>query len=483
MNEHNPVTVTLLHTNDLHSDLEAAARIAAYVKDVRGSVSADRLLLVDCGDHTDRARMETEGTKGRVNRAILEATGYEAVAIGNNEGLTFTRPELNALYEDVPFPVLCANLAARPEGTQPDWLRPVAVLRKGGVRFGLVGLTAPFRLFYEPLGWRVEDPFAAARDAVERLKAQCDVVVVLSHLGLSSDERLAREVPGIDLILGSHTHHLLEQPVRVGNTYICAAGKSGRYIGHLEIDCLPGGGVTDIRGGCVRLDGRPEDPGILRIIGEAREQARQAMGRPVAKLEVPLDVRLHRESPLPVLLAIALRQATGAQIGLTNNGQLLAGLPAGTVTWETLHAICPSPINPALITIRGRQLRQALEESLLPEYYDMKFQGFGFRGVALGGLSFDGMEAVADLRQPPRYRLIDVRIGGEPLDESREYTVGTLDMFTFGVGYKALKEGQVIRYLLPEFIRDVLARALNDPLAVRSSLRPRWRYCDDTSVH
>ena len=51
-------------------------------------------------------------------------------------------------------------------------------------------------------------------------------------------------------------------------------------------------------------------------------------------------------------------------------------------------------------------------------------------------------------------------------------------MFTFGVGYKALKEGQVIRYFLPEFIRDVLARALGDPLAVRSSFQPRWRLFD-----
>jgi 2',3'-cyclic-nucleotide 2'-phosphodiesterase (5'-nucleotidase family) len=479
MNETNPVTVTLLHSNDLHSDLEAAARIAAYVKDVRRFVSGERLLLVDCGDHMDRARLETEGTKGGVNRAILEATGYEAMAVGNNEGLTFTRPDLDTLFGDVPFPVLCANLAARPEGNSPEWLRPYAVVRKSGVRFGLIGLTAPFRLFYEPLGWRVEDPFAAAREAVERLRPQCDVIVVLSHLGLSSDERLAREIPGIDLILGSHTHHLLERPVRVGNTFICAAGKSGRYIGHLEIDCQPGGGLSEVRGGCVLLDGRPQDPEIVRITAEAREQARLAMGRPVARLEVPMETRLHRESPLSVLLAIALRQATGAQIGLTNNGQLLAGLPAGTVTWETLHAICPSPINPALITICGKQLRQALEESLLPEFYDMKFQGFGFRGVALGGLSFDGMEAVADLRQPPRCQLVDVRIGGEPLDDGREYTVGTLDMFTFGVGYKALKEGRVIRYLLPEFIRDLLAKALGDPLAVRSSLRPRWRLVDD----
>lgn len=470
----NPITVTLLHTNDLHSDLEAAARIAAYVKDVRRRTPRERLLLVDCGDHADRARPETEGTNGTVNRAILEATGYEAVLPGNNEGLTFTYGELDAMYANAPFPVVCANLTLTPKAGRPAWMRPFVIIRKNGVRLGLVGLTAAFNDFYRPLGWHAADPFETARETVERVAPQCDVLVLLSHLGLAYDERLAREIPGIDLILGAHTHHLLERPLRIGRTFVCAAGKSGRHIGHLEIDWLPGHGVTAIRGGCVPLHDRQPDPDIVRLVEEARAEAKRNMSRPIAWLDMPLELQSHRESPLSVLLAVALRKRTGAEIGLTNNGQLLAGLPAGAVTRETLHAICPSPINPCLMRIRGHVLRRALEESLLPEFTDMTLHGFGFRGRVLGTLSFDGMEVVADLRRPPYERLTEIRVGGEPLDEEREYTVGTLDMFTFGAGYKGLKEGRVLHFVLPDFIRDVLAEALNDPQAVRSCLRPRW---------
>ena len=70
--------VVLLHSNDIHSRLEEAARMASYIAEARGQYGEDRVLAVDIGDHLDRMRQETEGTCGSVNIALLNAARYEA---------------------------------------------------------------------------------------------------------------------------------------------------------------------------------------------------------------------------------------------------------------------------------------------------------------------------------------------------------------------------------------------------------------------
>ncbi|WP_161793342.1 bifunctional UDP-sugar hydrolase/5'-nucleotidase [Cohnella kolymensis] len=134
------VTLTLLHTNDLHSHFEASAQIAEYVAGVRRQVPADRLMLVDCGDFLDRVRIETEGTQGAANRAMLEAIGYDAVTIGNNEGLTYTPEQLDALFDGMPIPVVCANMIRQGPVQRPDWMVPAFTMEKSGVRVGYIGL-------------------------------------------------------------------------------------------------------------------------------------------------------------------------------------------------------------------------------------------------------------------------------------------------------------------------------------------------------
>lgn len=464
--------LTLVHTNDIHSHLEEAAQIAGFVRKLRQDIPERNLLLVDCGDFLDRVRVETEGTQGKANVKLLAAMAYDAVAFGNNEGLSYTRAELDELFGDAPFPVLCANLTDVTDGSRPDWMLPAALIEKAGLKIALLGLTAPYQEFYELLGWRTEDPFRTAQEWVPKLREEADAVVLLSHLGLRQDERMASEIEGIDVILGAHTHHLFETPVRIGNTVLCAAGKFGRHLGIVHAAKKEDGGLS-IDGRCIPTEHLAPDAEIEALIGECRSEAIAALDVPIARLKEPLAAENDRESPLGTLLASAIRQATGAEIGLTNAGQLLSGLPMGLATRRDLHAICPSPINPCLIRLKGKFLRRSLEESLLPEFIGLEFQGYGFRGRQLGTLCADGLEWTVDDSRPPYEKVAGITVGGVPLDDEREYRIGTLDMFTFGIGYLSLKEGTVVRYLVPEFIRDVLADALNDEEAVKDCGRPR----------
>lgn len=469
-------TLTLIHTNDIHSHFDAASRIATFVDEVRRSVGEDNVLLLDCGDFLDRVSVETEGSGGVANVALLERFGYDAVLIGNNEGLSYTIGELDTLFSEFPIPVVCANMVQRDNGEPPTWMTPCWTTVKSGMRIGIIGLTAAFDVYYRLLGWEALEPISVARTYVSRIRQNVDVVIVLSHLGLAYDKQLAEQVDGIDLILGGHTHHLLSSPIIVGSTTIGAAGKFGQHVGRLEIKLEAGENRVRITGGCMPTDELRRDAGVDRLIADYRVEALAAMNRPVASLVGPLPLHPYEESPLATLLASAVRRVTGTEIGLVNAGQLLGGLDAGEVTELTIHELCPSPINPCAIKLSGRQLVHALEESLLPEYYELEFRGFGFRGRVLGTLCTDGLELLIDESKPAYDRIVEARVGGEPLQADRIYDVGTLDMFTFGVGYVGLKEGTDVRYLLPDYIRHTLAAALNDESMVRDCFRPRRSY-------
>lgn len=467
--------VVLLHSNDIHSRLENAARISTIIAEERRKWGGDRVLAIDCGDHMDRMRMESEGSGGRVNLDLIREAGYEAITLGNNEGLTCSVDMLDDLFgQPSAFAVVCANMMLSATGTRPEWMLPSVVIQKNGLAIGLIGATADFHEFYALLGWTTTEPLEAIRRQVEEIRTRCDVVVVMSHLGIKLDRQMAEEIEGIDLIVGGHTHHLLEEPLLIGNTTICAAGKFGDYVGRVEIGIDPVTGKPLFRAVCVPTLAYPEREEADSIIRAYKQSARHTLGRVVAHLNEPLPARPDRESPLANLLAAGLRRWTGAEIGLVNAGQLLGGLAEGDVTAGELHSLCPSPINPCRMVIAGVHLRMALEQALLEEYTGKPIKGFGFRGEVLGTLAFDGMMVIFDNNRPPMEKLVEVRVNGEILQDDRMYHVGSIDMFSFRVGYESLANGESYQFYLPEFIRDIIAFELKDEAAVRASRTHNW---------
>ncbi|MCZ8513457.1 bifunctional UDP-sugar hydrolase/5'-nucleotidase [Paenibacillus filicis] len=469
-------SLRILHSNDIHSHFERMPRIASLFNRLRDEAGAERTLTLDIGDHMDRMRPETEGTQGAANIDVLEATGYDAITLGNNEGLTFTADVLQERYgEEHGFRVVLANMYEAAAGRLPEWASPSCILTRQGVRIGLIGVTADFSDFYSLLGWHMLDPMEQVERWVKELRPEVDVLIVMSHLGLRKDEWMASHIDGIDVILGGHTHHLLEEPLRIGGALVCAAGKFGQYVGVVDLEVEPGRGVVHAEGRVLPVDGESPDPGIADIIERRAAEASRVLEREVAKLASPLPSEWDRESPLGNVLAAGLRRWVGADIGLVNAGQLLEGLPAGTVTASDLLRLCPSPINPCRMRLTGGQLLQALEESLLPEYTGKPIYGFGFRGKVLGTLCVDGLTVEYDPAGPELGKIRSVLVGDRPLELEASYKIGTIDMFTFGIGYMSISQGTEVEYYLPEFLRDVLLRELNDAQGLKDSTRMRWK--------
>ncbi|MDO7908480.1 bifunctional UDP-sugar hydrolase/5'-nucleotidase [Paenibacillus sp. JX-17] len=469
-----PETLTILHTNDIHSHFEHVPSLAAMIE-AEKTKAAGPVLVLDIGDHMDRAAVETEGTMGSANVDILNLTGYDAITIGNNEGLTFTPEELQLAYAGIQCPVVCGNFVELSTGKTPSWMSEYAIIDKNGIKIGLLGATAPFSTFYELLGWSTLNPYETLARQVREIRGQVDLIVVMSHLGLSSDQKISSSISGIDVILGAHTHHLLQDPLIAGSTVIGAAGKFGRWLGTMTLE--KAGGAASYRlvqGTCLEVVPDLLEENVTAALLTHRQQAEQALSGTIVITDRELPVNTRRESPFGNLLAQAVRHFTGAPASVVNAGQLLGPLPEGDVSKGLLHQLCPSPINTCTMLLTGRELRRTLEESLLPEFTDRAIIGFGFRGKVLGSICVDGIQIKYDENRPSYDKITEITIQGQVVQDEGSYLIGTLDMFTFKVGYEELAKGRDVSLRLPEFLGNLLEEELKRPLALEQCFEQRW---------
>lgn len=230
---------TLLHTNDLHNRLSPGQ--ADRLGMLRVSLGR-RGLLLDAGDAISAGNV-TFRPGGEPILDRMSGAGYDAMVIGNRE-FHFTRAGFEAKVQQARFPILCSNLRARDSAGLLPVLPSLRCVLEDGFRVALFGLTVPMiteaMLVRRVSAFVFGNPLHTAERLVAQLRPECDLLVCLSHLGLGKDRELAQRVGGIDLIIGGHTHALLETGERVGNTLIVQAGSHGRYLGRVQVEFKEG---------------------------------------------------------------------------------------------------------------------------------------------------------------------------------------------------------------------------------------------------
>jgi 5''-nucleotidase/2'',3''-cyclic phosphodiesterase and related esterases len=250
--------LTILHTNDTHSHVEPInkndankdqadkggyVRRASFIKQMR---AGDKdLLLFDCGDFS-------QGTpyynmfKGEVEIKLMNEMEYDAATIGNHE-FDFGLDNMARLFKMAKFPFVCANYEVK--GTVLENLvKPYIVIERKGLKIGVFGLSPKMEGLVQAEkceGIIYEDPYAVANKVAMYLKdhEHCNAVVCLSHLGWKAsannpvcDEELVAKTRNIDLILGGHSHSLIDPAVYYKNLDgkeipVTQAGKNGIYVG------------------------------------------------------------------------------------------------------------------------------------------------------------------------------------------------------------------------------------------------------------
>ncbi|WP_335870304.1 bifunctional metallophosphatase/5'-nucleotidase [Bacillus sp. 2205SS5-2] len=443
-------TIHIYHTNDLHSHLENWPKISRFLKAKKREheLAGEEVVLLDLGDFVDKWHPLTEGSKGKENISLLNEVGYNAVTIGNNEGITFSYEDLSTLYSKAKFDVLVANLYEK-NGERPAWAKPnIIVESKQGFKLGIAGISAYYEHFYDLLGWRMTPPLDELEKEIYDLK-EVDGFLLMSHLGLGDDEWIAREHPMVDVILGGHTHHLLEEGKMVNQTLLAAAGKYGYYIGHIELK------IDSVKKAILRKTAQvykteelPAEQQDDYQIDEWVERGKQLLQQEVVTIERDFTTDWFNPSSLPMLLCEAVHEWTKADCTLINSGLVLGDLKKGSVSEYDLHALLPHPINPCAITLSGAELKEVIKQSFNKDWPTLELKGLGFRGKVMGNFVFKGLTINENLNE--------MSVNGKKIQLHEEYRLGTTDMFTFGHFFPELKRAKK-QYYMPEFLRDVLA--------------------------
>lgn len=250
--------LTILHTNDLHDCLNEVH--VDRIRAMRNLVSPD-VLLFDAGDAV-RSSNITYRSDGELVLERMNRIGYDAMTVGNRE-FHFSNRGFIAKLRLARFPVLCANVyrsrrprnrPTRREGDvtsllsmQADSLPilPYTIIQQSNLRVAVLGLTVPMitpaMTVSRLSNFLFQDPLVAARQWVSTIaaKEQPDLLVALTHIGLQKDRLLAVSCPEINLIVGGHSHDLLEKGECVGSTLIVQAGSHAHYIGKVVVDTFP----------------------------------------------------------------------------------------------------------------------------------------------------------------------------------------------------------------------------------------------------
>ncbi|MDI2586496.1 bifunctional UDP-sugar hydrolase/5'-nucleotidase [Psychrobacillus sp. NEAU-3TGS] len=441
-------TIHIYHTNDLHSHLENWPMIHQFLSERHKSHGpTDSYLTLDIGDHIDRSNVFTEGTLGKGNIQLLNEAGYDYVTIGNNEGITLSHDDLNTLYEAANFEVIVSNFTDL-SGNIPSWVLPYKIhVTPTGIRIGIVAATADFGLYYEQLGWHVQQPLERLKEVCKEIERDVDVLVCLSHLGVSQDEIMTEKIPEIDLILGSHTHHFFEKGKMIGNTLQAAAGKYGAYVGHVTIDFdHETKTIISKQAMLYATDtlAKPKDLDLQLKKWEAL--GNEELSEAILQNETFLHKDWFGPSDMSRFFGNALLTFTKADCAMFPAGIFLTDLQIGPISASDLHRCLPHPINPCVITLTGAELLEIVEQSKNEKWPHLEVKGLGFRGKYLGAIIFE--QLMEDEHG-------DVFIGDERLLLEKVYTLATLDMFTFGYFFPSFKFATK-EYYMPELIRDVV---------------------------
>lgn len=238
-------TLTILHTNDVHGRwstpfVEKLRQLRALEGKPLGE--PNKALLLDAGDCLRTGNIAIP-IKSPAEWDYIRQAGYDAITIGNREFHILPKGFL-AKVQGAPCPLLCANIHPK----QPDTPLPVQPVWQGeraGIRVGVVGLTVPMvtpRMQSAKLSaYLFDPPLEVAREWATRLRQQVDLLIALTHLGITQDRLLAEACPEFDLIIGGHSHTPLECPERVGNVWIAQSKPFARGIGILHLTSTPDG--------------------------------------------------------------------------------------------------------------------------------------------------------------------------------------------------------------------------------------------------
>lgn len=458
----------IIHTNDLHSHLEHWPVLVTYI-DEQQTLAKEKneiLLTLDIGDAMDSFHPYVEATYGKIIVDLLNDAQYDIVTMGNNEGLNFSKKRIIELYERAEFDITIANLLDADTQQIPSYAEEIIYREVHGLKIAFLGLTEPYET-YKLNGYKILDPLNTLQQQLEYLREhqQPDLIVLLSHLGIVVDRYIASLYPEVNLIIGAHTHHLLPRGDWENQTFICAAGKYGHYIGSIDLFYSEHTQDWHMEAEVFSLEELSNKFNMPAIINDFQIKGRHELDkRHVAYLPFSFYYRELEGKHSFIQLALnALTQATGIPNAILNSGLFLKDLSEGLVTENDLHEALPHPMHLCIITMTGSQLLELFNQMAFQsqELQYKSISGYGFRGKVFGDIVMKGFEYNIDKKE----WLAD----GKLIQLDAVYDFVTVDHLWFLPYFPDLERYGNPRILFPDFIRHVVRNYLEQLYPIESS--------------
>jgi 2',3'-cyclic-nucleotide 2'-phosphodiesterase/3'-nucleotidase len=516
--------LVILSTTDMHGrifpidyytnkyDNVGIAKVATLIRQARKD--DPDLLLLDSGDTIQGTPLEYFHNK-RHNEPpdpmmlAMNALGYDAMTVGNHE-YNFGLKVLEKARSEAKFPWLSANTYNEgAKGALTTHYAPYIVKEIGGVRLGVLGLTTPGIPNWENApnyaGLEFHETVSEAKKwvSVLREKEKVDLVVIAMHMGIEEElstgkinpsqvpnenaaVAIARQVPGVDVILMGHTHRDVPSLV-VNGVLLTQANRWASHVGRVDV-YLEKNEDNDhwrIVAKSARTIPVTEktaiDPEVAQL-GESYDKETQAwLGHSIGESAEELTAReaRFRDTPIIDLIQRVQMEASHADVSMAASFNPEARIPKGPVTVRDIAGLYEYENTLVTLELTGQQLKEALEHSA--RYFREYQPGKSVSELVdqhIPGYNFDVAEGVTyeiDLAKPFGQRIQNLKFKGQPVTPTQKLRVVTNNYRVNGGGNYTMYKGAPVVYRSSEEVRELIIDWVERHKTIPTQADNNWR--------
>ncbi|MFD1095751.1 bifunctional metallophosphatase/5'-nucleotidase [Salegentibacter chungangensis] len=479
--EDESVTISVLHTNDIHGSympftttldnstaqtgdetdvlvrfdregiIGGMPRMAQAVKSIRSQKGEESVILLDGGDTFSDDQLSNL-TKGETVIRLMNQLKYDMMVLGNHDfdyGLERTR-QLNEMAN---FPMRAANIIDESTG-EPIFNEAYTILERKGLKIAIL----PVGYRNTPLtgnpknieGLRFEKGVEIIQKYLPELKSKSDVIIVLSHEGMAVDKTIAEKVEGIDLIIGAHSHDVITPPVKINGTFVVQALSDGAVLGETEL-IIKDKDLSGINTNYHFLwnEDFDKDAEAEKLVQELRKPHLSKLEEQITTTDTIIGRQYKSESPFDKMVTTLMMENFNADASFLPGVGYGISLK-GDITSEDIYKLLPHPAKIVTLKMTGEQIKTTLEQTAT------NLKPKNKTNIVGGLIQSSGINYKIDITKPLGQRVTDIMINGRELEMTHNYKVATHSGMLNGIhNYEEFGKGMDIEktdIVLTEFV-------------------------------
>ena len=420
-----------------------------------------RILTFDAGDQFTGQPISSL-TRGKSQITLLNKLKVDAFVPGNHE-FDHGWHSLIEVTRKADFDILLANV--RISADSSDLFPPHSIYQLDGLSVAVIGLIYDnfmgSVIHNGIIGLEVTDPILTAQNFVDVFKDSVDLLVALTHNGWSNDSTLAARVRGLDLIIGGHSHTVLEQPRIINNVIISHTGSHGRYIGHLTLNVdITANSIIGYEAELIPVltDSIKADRKVARLISKYTKKHTKTLDRNIGTLASNWNSSKHDQSNMAQWFVDAMRGILPrTDLAVINNGNLRKNLGRGPIKVRDVWEICPFENSIIVFQISGIELINAVYHLIdSPREF----------------MTWSGLKVVSDSGE-----VRSIMVNNLPVHPKNEYSVIATGYVRDHIkSYLDIPQDFTSRpfFFIPGNQRDFMIEAVETEKVISSGLDDRW---------